>query len=51
MTNKLCKDLFIGLFSIAGLLSVLCGEFVLSTTLLGFASISSNLKTEANAGC
>jgi hypothetical protein len=51
MTNKLCKDLFIGLFSFAGLLSVLCGEFALSTTLFGLASLSTNLDTEASAGC
>jgi hypothetical protein len=51
MTKKLCKDLLIWLFSVAGLLSVLCGEFVLSTTLFGLASVSTNLDTEVKVGC
>ncbi len=50
MTKKLCKDLFIWLFSFAGLLSVMCGEFVLSTTLFGLASLSTNLDTDAKLG-
>ena len=51
MINKLCRNIFIGLFSFAGLLSVLLGEFVLSTTLFGLASVSTNLDTEVNSGC
>lgn len=43
-TNAFYKDLTTGLFFLAGILSFVSGEFVMSTMLLGTASLTSNLQ-------
>ncbi len=43
-SKNLYRDIVTGLFFIAGILSFMSGEFVLSTMLFGAASISSNLE-------
>ena len=46
-TNNLYRDIFIGLFLFAGLFSFMSGQFVISTLLFGFASLTSNLELNA----
>ena len=43
-THAMYKDLTTGLFFLAGILSFVSGEFVISTMLFGTASLTSNLQ-------
>jgi hypothetical protein len=42
-SKNLYKDVMTGLFFVAGILSFISGQFILSTLLFGAASLSSNL--------
>ena len=44
-TSAMYKDITTGLFFLAGILSFVSGEFVMSTLLLGTASLASNLQS------
>jgi hypothetical protein len=44
-TQAMQKDIMTGLLFLAGLLSFVFGEFIMSTMLFGTASLASNLQT------
>lgn len=43
-THTLTTDLITGLFFVAGIFSLVSGQFILSTTLFGTACLTSNIK-------
>lgn len=43
-TRSLTGDLITGLFFTAGILNFVSGQFILSTTLFGMASLASNIQ-------
>lgn len=43
-TRTLARDLTIAIFFFAGLLCFVSGQFILSTTLFGVASLASNIQ-------
>ncbi len=43
ISNNFYKDIMVGLFFITGVLGFMSGEFIISTTLFGAASLFSNI--------
>ncbi len=49
-TKSIYRDMMTGLFFVTGIFDFMLGQFILSTLLVGAASLSSNLDLAAPAG-